>query len=407
MAGTPPRCPYDQQVNTPSPASGDRPVGNGRLLRLGSVLGVPIFVTPSWLIVAGFITLSYADFLRSQVSGLSRAGSYGLALVFAVALALSVLAHELGHTVVSRALGLRVRRIVVFLLGGVSEIEGEAARPRDEFAIAAAGPVVSFLVAAGCWAVGLIPSPTSSAGVMLALLAWSNLIIAVFNVLPGLPLDGGRLVQALVWMAGSSRSRGAVVAAWSGRAVALLLALGVLVSSALATNGQSLSFTTVGANATGFAVATFLWFGATQTLRSEGLQRRAAALDLTSLIRPTLYLPAATPISEAVRRVAETRSAGIVIIDSAGRSRALVRESQISKLAPGSRPWATLAEVSRPLEPGLIIDDHLHGEALLTAIRTNPASEYLVVGSDGSSRGVLATSDLVRALGLSQGGKAS
>jgi Zn-dependent protease len=115
---------------------------NPRLVRLGSVLGVPIFVTPSWLLVAGFITLTYADFLRNQIDGVSKAVSYLLALVFALALALSVLAHELGHTVVSRAVGMQVRRIVVFLLGGVSEIEGETRRPRDEFVIAAAGPLV-------------------------------------------------------------------------------------------------------------------------------------------------------------------------------------------------------------------------------------------------------------------------
>ncbi|MDQ1735567.1 MAG: hypothetical protein QOH56_1818 [Pseudonocardiales bacterium] len=392
-------------VSNPRSPSGQRPIGSGRLLRLGSVLGVPVFVTPSWLLIAGFITISYSDFLRSRIAGLSAGGSYALSLAFAVALAASVLAHELGHTVVSRLVGLKVDRIVVFLLGGVSEIDGEAQRPRDEFAIAAAGPFVSFLLAAGCWVGSLGPSAQSSAAVMLALLAWSNLVIAVFNVLPGLPLDGGRLVQALVWMLGGSRSRGAVIAAWSGRVMAGLLALGVLVLGAVVDNGRPVTLSSLGATAMGFAVAAFLWFGATQTLRVEALGRRASALQLSRLIRPTIFLPSSTPISEAVRRAAESRAAGIVVIDSSGRSRALVRESDITGLDPVQRPWATLADVSRPLEPGLIMADTLSGEALLSAVRAVPASEYLVVGSDGISRGVIATSDLARALGLPQGGR--
>jgi Zn-dependent protease len=375
-----------------------------RLLKLGSVLGVPIFVTPSWLLVAAFITVSYADFLHSQVSGLSSGGSYALALVFAVALAVSVLAHELGHTVVSRALGLTVNRIVVFLLGGVSEIEGEPQRPRDEFAIAAAGPAVSFVLAGVCWAASLTTASATSLGVMLSLLAWSNLVIAVFNVLPGLPLDGGRLVQAVVWMIGHSRNRGAVVAAWSGRVVAVLLGLMVLLGNAVLSQDRSLSFTSIGAAAMGFAIAAFLWLGASQTLRAAEVAGRAETLGAAALLRPAIYLPSSTPVSEAMRQVGEARAAGIVVIDSHGRSRALVRESQIRQLDPDHRPWLTLADVSRPLEPGLILDETLTGEALLDAVRAHPASEYLVVGTDGTSRGMLATNDLARALGLPLGG---
>jgi Zn-dependent protease/CBS domain-containing protein len=389
-------------VSTPQrPAGQDREV-NPRLLRLGSVLGVPIFVTPSWLLVAGFITLSYADFLHAQIDGVSRGVSYGLALLFAIALALSVLAHELGHTVVSRVVGMQVRRIVVFLLGGVSEIEGETRRPRDEFVIAAAGPAVSFMLAAGFWGLGSLPPSRSAAGVLLILLAWSNLVIAVFNVLPGLPLDGGRLLQAVVWQLGNSRNDSVRIAAWSGRVVAVVIALAVLVGNSLASRGRPVDFTSIGATAMGFAVAAFLWFGASQTLRVTQLGERAAALEIGHLIRPTIYVPPQTPISEAVRRVAEAGAAGIVVIDAAGRSRGIVREADIARLDPARRPWMTVADVSRSLEPGLVISDNLSGEDLLQLVRSTPASEYLVIGSDGISRGVMATVDLARALGVPQ-----
>jgi Zn-dependent protease/CBS domain-containing protein len=367
---------------------------------MGSVLGVPIFVTPSWLLVAVFVTISYSRFLRAEVHGLSMAGGYLLGLVYAITLAASILAHEVGHTVVSRAVGLPVRRIVVFLLGGVSEIEGEARRPRDEFAIAAAGPAVSFLLAVGCWAASLIPPGASSLQVLLSLLAWSNLIVAVFNVLPGLPLDGGRLVQSVIWMVGKSRHNGVVVAAWSGRVLAILVALAVLIGNGLATRNRPTDLSMIGAAAMGFAIAAFLWFGATHALRSAGIGQRAADLQLGHLIRPTIYLPPTMPISEAVRRAAESCAAGIVVIDSDGRSRGIAREAEIAGLDADRRPWATLADVSASLVPGMVISDALNGADLLAAVQAHPASEYLVIGADGVSRGVVATVDLARALGL-------
>jgi Zn-dependent protease len=387
-------------VSSHSSGPDRRPGSSARLLRIGSVLGVPIFVTPSWLLVAGFITFSYAGFLREQIPGASEAASYALSLLFATALAASVLLHELGHTVVSRVVGLPVRRIVVFLLGGVSEIEGEASRPRDEFAIAAAGPLVSFLLAGACWSTSLLPADESAVAVLLLLLAWSNLVIAVFNVLPGLPLDGGRLVQSLIWMLGSSRLTGVRIAAWSGRVLAVLLGLAVLFGNALVGGNSPADLSSVLATAMGFAVVAFLWIGASQTLRMAELGARAAQLRITDLLRPSLYLPAQTPVSEAVRQAAETGATGIVVIDGQGRSRALVDEGQIALIEAHRRPWTSLSQVARELEPGLVVAEDLSGQELIDTLRSHPASEYLVVGRDGIARGIVTAVDLARALGL-------
>jgi Zn-dependent protease/CBS domain-containing protein len=387
-------------MSSPRSAPDRHPRANGRLLRIGSVLGVPIFLTPSWVLVAGFITVSYAGFLREQIPGASPAASYALSLVFAAALAASVLLHEVGHTVVSKVVGLPVRRIVVFLLGGVSEIEGEASRPRDEFAIAAAGPLVSLALAGGCWAVSLLPAAQSASAVLLLLLAWSNLVIAVFNVLPGLPLDGGRLLQALIWMMGSSRLTAIRIAAWSGRGVAALLALAIVFGNAIIGGNSPADLVSVGSTVMGFAVAAFLWLGAGQALQMAELNARAESLRLGELLRPSLYLPAQTPVSEAVRQAAETGAGGIVVIDGQGRSRALVDESQIAQIPADRRPWTSVSQVARELQPGLILAEDLAGEQLIDTLRAHPASEYLVVGGDGVARGIVAAVDLARALGL-------
>ncbi|HEX4727290.1 MAG TPA: site-2 protease family protein [Jatrophihabitans sp.] len=384
---------------TRQPPETDQVVPRARLIRLGAILGVPVYVTPSWLLIVVFVTASYAGFLKDQVPGLSTGHSYALALVYALGLGASVLLHEIGHTVVSRALGLSVRRIVMFLLGGISELDGEARRPRDELAIAAAGPLVSLLLAIGLWEFSRWPDGGSATAVLLILLAWSNLVIAVFNVLPGLPLDGGRLVQAVIWTVSRSRLTGVRIASWSGRVLAALLALAVLFgSSALSQRGDGVS--TFTATVLGFVLAGFLWFGATQTLRTAELAARTAALRLDLLTRPSVYLPASTPVSEAVQAAARWQAAGIVVVDEAGRSRAIGKEADIGAIEARRRPWVTLAEVSRSLEPGLILSEGMTGTEVLTAVRATPASEYLVIGLDGVSKGVLATADLARALGL-------
>ncbi|UQX86645.1 site-2 protease family protein [Jatrophihabitans telluris] len=386
----------------PSPPS---PVRGARLVRVGRVAGVPIFLTPSWIFVALFVTLSYSDFLRSQVVGLSQAGAYALALAYSFLLAASVIVHELGHVLVSRAVGLTVSRVVVFLLGGVSEIEGQARRPRDDFLIAAAGPLFSFLLAAACWAGTTVTDTHTTLGVTFALLAWSNLIVAVFNVLPGLPLDGGRLVAALVWMLGGSRFRGTVVAGWSGRVVAVLLALAVLFgNAALSGHTGTVTLSGIAAAAMGFALAAFLWMGASQSLRVASVQDRARHLTAAGLLRQAVYVADQVPLSEALRRLAASGARAIVVIDSAGRSRAIVSEPQVAKIAFERRPWTPLAEVSRPLEPGLILSDGLDGEGLIEAMRAMPSSEYLVVDQAGVARGVLASSDVLGALGLTKAG---
>ena len=113
----------------------------------------------------------------------------------------------------------------------------------------------------------------------------------------------------------------------------------------------------------GFAVVAFLWIGAAQTLRMAELSARAAGLRLGQLLRSSLYLPSHTPVAEAVRQTAETGAGGIVVIDGQGRSRALVDEAQIAQLPADRRPWTSLAQVARELEPGLILSEELRRPA--------------------------------------------
>jgi Zn-dependent protease len=368
-----------------------RPVRTpARMLPVGRFFGVPIFFAPSWLLIGALLTVYYAPIVTDVVPDTSASTAYLLSAVFAVLFACCVLAHELGHTAVSLLLGNPVRRVVIFLLGGVSELERDPARPRDEFLVAAAGPLVSLLVAGAAAAGYQFVDGATLPGVLLGLLIWSNLVVAVFNLLPGLPLDGGRLLRAAVWALGPSRLSATRAAAWSGRCLAVLVAV-----SGLVVDRSSWGFA---AGLFSIALAVYLWFGATQSLRVGELMARLPGVSLEALLRPGLLVPSDLSVAEALRRVWSGNARGLVLVDAADQPRAIVDEELIGAVPPERRAWTQLSEVARSLEPGLILRTGLEGEDLLSAVRDTPAHEYLVVHDDGSPAGILAVADLAARL---------
>jgi len=356
------------------------------MMPVGRFFGVPIYFSPSWLLIAALLTFSYAPIVRDVVPDATASTAYLLAAVFAVLFACCVLAHELGHTAVSLALGNPVRRVVIFLLGGVSELERDPARPRDEFLVAAAGPLVSLLIAGAAAGGYQFVDGATLPGVLLELLVWSNLVVAVFNLVPGLPLDGGRLLRAAVWAVGHSRMAGTRVAAWAGRGVAVLVAI-----SGLVIDRSSWGFT---GGLFSIVLAAYLWFGASQSLKVGELMERLPGVHLDALLRPGLLVPPDLSVAEALRRVWSGHARGLVLVDAADQPSAIVDEALIGAVLPERRAWTQLADVSRPLEAGLILSVRLTGEDLLRAVRATPAHEYLVVHDDGSPAGILAIADL-------------
>src|SRR5499427_3880130 len=167
-------------------------------VRIARPFGIPVFISPYWFQIAGLFVFLYARGLVQQVPDSLR---YPVAAAFVVLLYASVLVHELSHSVVARAFGLPVRRILLYPLGGFSEIEREPPTPGREFLVSAAGPAVSLALAAAGYAVGRAAGygvtravyGGSVASVLLDQLVFANLLVGIFNLLPGLPLDGGRM----------------------------------------------------------------------------------------------------------------------------------------------------------------------------------------------------------------------
>jgi Zn-dependent protease len=358
---------------------------------LGRVLGVPVFLHISWLLLAVFVTLAYGQAVGERLD-LGTGQAYLVGFGFVLALVLSVLLHELGHAVTARRYGIRVRGITLELLGGYTEMEGEAPRPGVEVLVSLAGPAVSLVLGIGAAvATALLPIDTV-AGQVAFQLAAANIIVAVFNALPGLPLDGGRALRAAVWAVTGNRHLGSQVAGWTGRAVAAVtLAGGVLLYSARLLTLFGLVFLLL--------VAFTLWQGASAAIRLARISERFPLIDLSVLARPVFVVPTGTPLAEAQRRAIENGppSGALGVSDSTGRLIALVLPDAVTAVPAERRPWTSIDEVARPVSDLTSIPVETRGEAVIRAVQANPGSEYLVTAGDDVV-GVLRLTDLAHLL---------
>jgi Zn-dependent protease len=357
---------------------------------LGRLRGVPVVVSPSWVLAGLLLCLVYGPVLEDAVDDISASTAYLAAFGFAALFGLCVLAHEIGHTLVSVRLGHPVRRIVLFALGGVSEVEHEPDRARDELLIAGAGPLVSVVITVGAGlAYDAAPAGQLSTA-LLGLLFWSNLVLAVFNLLPGLPLDGGRLLRATVTACGARPLTATRVAAWSGRVIAVALVIA----------GFALNRTAAGVAGGVFtaAIAVYLWFAAGRAVRVAEILAQLPGLSIRSLLRPGVLVPADVSVAEALDRAWQAQARGLVLVDAAARPVAIVDEARIGAVEPQRRAWTPVAEVARTLDDTLTVPADIDGDTLVDHIRRAPATEYLAVHPDGSPAGIIATHDLIQRL---------
>jgi Zn-dependent protease len=198
----------------------------GRGVGLGRLLGFPVRLDLSWFAGLAVLVLLSRELWAPAVAGPAAVGpaAVGLSVVFAVAFFGCVLVHELAHALAARAVGVPTDEIRLFIFGGVARITGEPADPGAEVLVAMAGPLVSVVLAGladlASWT---LPGP---GGDLLAWLFLGNLVVAGFNLLPGFPLDGGRVARALVWRLTGRRLLATRVTALLGRALAATLVLG-------------------------------------------------------------------------------------------------------------------------------------------------------------------------------------
>ncbi|GGV47661.1 hypothetical protein GCM10010277_40160 [Streptomyces longisporoflavus] len=382
---------------TPPP---DGKKGPGGGLLMGRPFGVPVYVAPSWFLVAALITWVFGGQLDRVLPELGAA-RYLVSLFFAVAFYASVLVHELAHTVVALRYKLPVRRIQLQFFGGVSEIEKESETPGREFVLAFVGPLLSLVLAGLFYGAMRLVEPGTVPGVLLAGLMISNLIVAVFNLLPGLPLDGGRMLRAVVWKITGKPMSGTVAAAWVGRALAISVLIGLPIlnqSGALGGETQEIGgMDTVTDALLAAILAAIIWTGAGNSLRMARLREHLPELRARALTRRAVPVESATPLSEALRRANDAGARALVVVDADGDPMSVVREAAIVGVPEHRRPWVTVSGLAQDITEGMRISAELAGEELLDTLRATPATEYLVVEASGEIYGVLSATDVERA----------
>lgn len=369
-------------------------------LLMGRPFGVPVYVAPSWFLVAALITWVFGGQLDRVLPELGAA-RYLVSLFFAVAFYASVLVHELAHTVAALRFKLPVRRIQLQFFGGVSEIEKEAETPGREFVLAFVGPLLSLVLAGVFYGALQFVEPGTVPGVLLAGLMISNLIVAAFNLLPGLPLDGGRMLRAVVWKITGRPMSGTVAAAWIGRALAVSVLVGLpwlTQSGALGSDAvDNVGMDTVMDALLAAILAAIIWTGAGNSLRMARLREHLPELRARNLTRRAVPVETDTPLSEALRRANAAGARALVVVDADGNPLSLVREAAIVGVPEHRRPWVPVSGVAQDLTDGMRVSAELSGEELLDALRAAPATEYLVVEETGEIYGVLSAADVERA----------
>jgi Zn-dependent protease len=261
--------------------------------RLGRLVGVDVLIRPSLLIMGAALVLLFAPRFDDRTD----ANPYALAGAFVTALYISVLIHELAHVAVARHFRMRVRSVTLHLLGGETLIEGESRSPWQELAISIAGPLSSLAIGLACFAVQ--PALSGTPADVVQAVAQVNILVAIFNMLPGLPLDGGRVFRAVVWQVTGREETGIRVAAWIGR----ITAVGVVAYALTRSDESSFTVDVVIAALVGW----FLWQGASDALSSAGRSARINALDARAI-----GFPGATPPPNAEQLSAELHGAELL-----------------------------------------------------------------------------------------------
>lgn len=352
------------------------------------MFGIPVYVSPYWFVVAALLVYVYANSLDQRV-GPTRE-RYLVSAAFVILLYASVLVHELAHCVVARAFKLAVRRVLLYPLGGFSEIEEEPPTPGQEFLVSVAGPVLS-LVLAGIAALLTKVVPDGVPNLIIDQLFRANLLVGIFNLLPGLPLDGGRIFRAGIWRVTGKSVQATVAAGWAGRVLAVAL---IVVPIAL--TGGKLSL--LGADSTYWLwlafIAAFMWLQSGQAIRAAKVRERLPGIQARTLARRAIPIPATLPLAEAVRRAEEAQARALVVVDHDATPIAIVNEDAVIATPPQRRPWIEAGSLARTIEPGMVLSADLSGMDLIDAVRKAPASEYLLIEPSGQVYGVLAATDL-------------
>lgn len=377
----------------------------GRSLQLGRVFGIRIGASPSWFLFLFFAIVFFSSEYRSEFPG-NDGRAYLLATVTAAAFLLSVLLHELGHALTARASGLRVRGVELWMFGGFTNMERDAPTPGLELRIAAAGPAVTAALVAIAFAAGsasigasafIHAAPNTVQGIspttaVLSFVAYINALLLVFNLLPGLPLDGGRIARAIIWWRTGDLARATAAAARLGQGVAYLVgAFGV----------WELAQRDTTAGLWSLYIAFLIGMSARQYRVHAAVTERISGLRVADVMDPH---PVAVPAQTKLDRVLDDfflryRWDWFPVVDVTGCFIGLVSRERVEAVPEALRAGSSVDEVTpTDTRSAFRIGTDEPLEALLSSEGLRRLGALMAVDSAGVLRGVVTIEQVRRAL---------
>jgi Zn-dependent protease len=391
--GTPPAPSHGNGVPGPAPALQAR-----EGIHLGRIAGIPIVLAYSWFLIAAFTVLVFGPQLADGYRGLGTMGAYGIAFVYALLLLFSVLVHELSHALAAKMYAWPTQKIVLNLWGGHTQFENFTATPGRSVVVALAGPAANFVLAGLGWLLVLtLNQPESLTAAIFNLLAnifvWANLLIAIFNILPGLPLDGGRVVESLVWKATGSQDRGTVAAGWAGRIIVVGLVIAVIGAPLLL--GGTPSTTNV---LFCLFLGGFMWLGASAAINNAKMRLRLPAISAGRLSNRAAGMPGSASVAQLLGVTRNNPGLDIVLFGRDGRPEAVVDPIVLATVPAETAASTPATAVGRRLAAGAYVPENAAGQELVQYLAQLAGSEYAVINAKGQVTGLLSQTAVVAAI---------
>lgn len=373
---------------------------------VGRAMGIPIRIHASWFLVFFLVTWTLSTgYLPESLPGLTAERYWAMGGIAAVLLFLSVLLHELGHSYVALYYRIPIEKITLFIFGGVAHMRKEAPTPRAEFLIALAGPVVSFLLGGVCFVfVELAEAIQRQHGlqglIMLgALLGFVNMQLGLFNMIPGFPLDGGRVLRAGLWAWGNDFYRATKQAAVVGLVCGVLFGL---VGLGIMYGAMSGELTASAASNGGWilVIGMFLFTAALASRRQAAVRESLARIPIRDLmVTAVASIPSHCTLDEAVNQYFRPYGYGGFPVVEDGQLVGMITVSEIQNVSAALWPWRRVAQVLRPLSESLLIEPDVPVIRAMERMAQD-GWDRLIVVQDGEIVGLVTHSAIVQFLQL-------
>ncbi|MEG3862317.1 site-2 protease family protein [Microcoleus sp. herbarium12] len=354
-------------------------------IRVGNLFGIPFYVNASWFLVLGLVTWQYGGALAGLFPTLGPVAPWLLGLLSALLLFSSVLAHELGHSWVAIKQGIGVKSISLFMFGGLANLDRESKTPAEAFWVAIAGPLVSLFLAGLLTVIGVGAGLTGPAAAIVQLLASINLALALFNLIPGLPLDGGNILKAIVWKITGNPYKGVIFASRVGQIIGwIAIATGIF------------------GNIWNLVIGWFLLQNAGQSAQYATVQNQLAGLTVADALTPESPI---VPENLSLREFANNYVIGsthtwrrFLVTDDAGQLVGAIDLDDMKTIPTGSWPQVQVKELVKPIEFSTTVKPELSLLEVVSLLEQLKVQELPVIRENGVLVGLVEKAEIARLL---------